>query len=331
MLRLTGSIALIISACLLSPAVNAQRSLAKDEKAYPSKPIRILVPFVAGGPTDAQARWAAQQIGAALGQQTVVDNRTGAGGILAVEVVAKSEPDGYTLLVGNAGPLSIAPSVRAKLPYDVLRDLTPVTLIAKTASCMCVHPGVPATTMQEFIAFAKTRPGKINYGSSGIGTVGHLAIELLSTRTGIKLNHVPYKGAAQIMIDQIAGNIELTSVQFASTAPFVKVGKLRALGVTSVSRSSLMPEIPTVAEQGLPGFEAGNWAGLLAPRGTSPKIIARIHGILKSRLTAPEAHRLFTEQGHELVGLGPEEFGVLLRSEIETWGKVAKAAGIPKE
>jgi tripartite-type tricarboxylate transporter receptor subunit TctC len=298
---------------------------------YPVKPVRIVAPFVAGGPTDMQARWTAQQLSAALGQPVVVENRTGAGGVLAADLVAKSAPDGYTLFLGNAGPLTIASSVRLQLPYDVAKDFAPVTLIAKTASCMCVHPSVPGKNLKEFIAIAKAQPGKINYGTSGVGTVGHLAIELLAARGGVRFTHVPYKGASQVVVDQIAGNIELTSLQFAATAPFVKQGRLRALGVTSGKRSALMPEVPTIAEQGMPGFEAVNWTGLLARKGTPPAIVSRLHEVLRTQLASPEAGKLFTEQGHEITALGPLDFERFIAAETGQWAKVVKAAGIPKE
>jgi len=319
----------VVLAALMALVVGAMAPSAAQN--YPVKTIRIIAPFVAGGPTDAQARWAAQQLNAALGQPVVVENRTGAGGVLAVEAVAKSAPDGYTLLMGNAGPLSIAASIRKQLPYDVMNDLVPITLLAKTASCMCVHPSVPAKNIREFITLAKSQPGKINYGTSGVGTVGHLAIELLAVHGGVKFTHIPYKGAAQVIVDQISGSIELTSLQFAATAPFIKQGRLRALGVTSAKRSSLIPEVPTIAEQGLPGYECVNWAGFLARRGTPPAIVNRISEILKTQLATPEAARLFTEQGHEIVASAPPDFDAFLRTEIAQWAKVVKAAGIPQE
>ncbi len=319
-----GSWAALVAACLLfQPVAYAQ--------AYPAKLVRIFAPFIAGGPVDIQARWAAQQLATALGQPFIVENRPGAGGILAADAVAKSAPDGYTLLIGNAGQLSIASSVRANLPYDVLQDFVPITLLAKTSSCLCVHPSLPVRGVKDFVALAKTRPGKINYGSSGVGVVGHLAIELLATRTGIQLTHVPYKGGALVIVDQIAGNIELSSLQLASTEPFVKQGKLRALGVTSATRAGLMPDVPTVAEQGLPGYECVNWAGILARRGTPAAVVGRIHEVLKGRLETPEARRIFTDQGHDIVVMGPADFDGFLRSEIVHWAKVVKAAGIPRE
>src|SRR5215212_355825 len=218
---------------------------------YPVKPVRIIIPFAPAGPTDNQARWAAQQLNAALGQTFIADNRPGAGGVPGTEVVVKSPPDGYTLLAGNPGPLTIAPTARVHVPYDTLRDLAPIVLIAKSASCLCAHPSLPVKGVKDFVAFAKTRPGRINYGTPGVGTVGHFATELFATSAGVKLNHVPYKGAAQYTVDLIAGNIEVAFNQFAIATPHVKQGKLRCLGVTSTERTPLLPDVGTVAEQGL--------------------------------------------------------------------------------
>ena len=281
---------LALSACALAGNCAAQN--------YPAKPLRIIVPFVAGGPTDIQARWAAQQLNAAFGQPVIVDNRGGAGGVPGTEAVVKSAPDGYTLLAGNPGPLTIAPTLNAKLPYDTLRDLAPITLIARTASCLCVHPSVPARRVKDFVALAKTRPGTINYGSPGVGTVGHLATELFATQAGIRLNHIPYKGAAQYTIDLIAGHIEFAIIQFAGCAPLLQQGKLRAIGATSRKRTPLLPDLPTVAEQGLAGFESYNWNGVLAPAGTPKSIIARIHEVLAKQLATPEGQESFAGQGH---------------------------------
>jgi len=211
------------------------------EQTYPAKPVRIIVPFAPAGPTDNQARWAAQQLNAAFSQTFIVDNRPGAGGMPGTEAVVKSAPDGYTLLAGNPGPLTIAPTARSQVPYDTLRDLAPIVLIAKSASCLCAHPSLPVKGVRDFIAFAKARPGTINYGTPGIGTVGHFATELFATSAGVKLNHVPYKGAAQYTVDLIAGNIELAINQFAIATPLVKQGKVRCLGVTSAERTPLLP------------------------------------------------------------------------------------------
>jgi tripartite-type tricarboxylate transporter receptor subunit TctC len=306
-------------------------ALGASAQNYPTKAIRIIVPFVPGGPTDIQARWAGQQLNAALGQPVIVENRGGAGGMPGTEAVVKSAPDGYTLLAGNPGPLTIAPSVRAKMPYDALRDLAPIFLIAKTASCLCVHPSLPVKGVKDFVALAKAQPGKINYGSPGVGTVGHLATELFATRAGIKLNHIPYKGAAQYTIDLIAGHIELAIIQFAGCAPLLQQGKLRAIGATSRQRSRLLPDLPTIAEQGITNFESYNWNGVLAPAGTPKPIVARIHDVLAKQLATPEGQELFLSQGHEPGGEGPEEYAAFIRAEIEKWAKVAKAAGIPKQ
>jgi len=275
---------------------------------YPAKAVRIIVPFAPGGPTDIQARWAGQQLNAALGQAFIIDNRGGAGGVPGTEMVVKAAPDGYTLLAGNPGPLTIAPSVRAQMPYDTLRDLAPIMLIARSASCICVHPSLPVKGVKDFTAFAKARPGKINYGSPGVGTVGHLATELFATQAGVKLNHVPYKGAALYTIDLLAGHIELAIIQFAGCAPLLQQGKLRALGATSQKRTPLLPDLPTIAEQGLAGFSSYNWNGMLAPAATPKAIVVRIHEILAMQLATPENQQLFIGQGHEPGGDTPEEY-----------------------
>lgn len=300
-------------------------------QAYPAKAIRIVVPFAPAGPTDTQARWVAQQLNAAFGQPVIVENRPGAGGVPGTEAVVKSAPDGYTLLAGNPGPLTIAPSARTQLPYDPLRDLAPVVLIARSASCLSAHPSLPAKGIREFTALAKAQPGRINYASPGIGTVGHFATELFATQAGVKLNHVPYKGAAQYLVDLLAGNIEVALAQFAQSAPLVKQGKLRCLGATSRTRSPLLPDTPTIAEQGLKDFESYNWNGVLAPATTPKPVIARIHEVLAKQLATAEARELYTGQGHEPGGIGPDEYAAFLKAETAKWAKVGKAAGIPKQ
>jgi tripartite-type tricarboxylate transporter receptor subunit TctC len=298
---------------------------------YPLKPIRFIVPFAPGGPTDTQARWAAQQMNAAFGQPVIVENRPGAGGVPGTETVVKSAPDGYTLLAGNPGPLTIAPSARAQLPYDPLRDLAPIVLIARSASCLSAHPSLPAKGIREFTALARAQPGRINFASPGVGTVGHFATELFATQAGVKLNHVPYKGAAQYLVDLLAGNIDVALAQFAQSAPLVKQGKLRCLGATSRARSPLLPDTPTIAEQGIRDFESYNWNGVLAPAATPRPIITRIHEVLAKQLATPEARELYTGQGHEPGGIGPEEYAAFLKSETVKWAGVGKAAGIPRQ
>lgn len=318
--------ALAVAACAFAAA-----SASTIAQTYPAKPVRIIIPFAPAGPTDNQARWAAQQLTVALGQTVIADNRPGAGGVPGTEMVVKSPPDGYVLLAGNPGPLTIAPAVRAQMPYDTLRDLAPIVLIAKSASCLCAHPSLPVKGVKDFIPFAKARPGRVNYGTPGVGTVGHLATELFATEAGVKLNHVPYKGAAQYTVDLLAGNIEVAINQFAIAAPLVKQGKVRCLGVTSLERTPLMPDVPTISEQGLKGFVSYNWNGLLAPAGTPRSVIVRVHEVVAKALKTPEARELYSNQGHEIGGLNPEEYAAFIKAETEKWARVAQKAGIPKQ
>ena len=300
-------------------------------QSYPAKPIRLIVPFPPGGPTDTHSRWAGQQLNAAFGQPVVVDNRAGAGGIIGTEAVAKAPPDGYTLLGGNPGPLTIAPHLRKQLGYDPVKDFAPITLIARSASCMCVHPSVPAKGLKDFIAIAKSSPGKINYATPGVGTVGHLAIENFATIAGIKMTHIPYKGAALYTVDLIAGNMDFAQIQIFQAVPYVRGGKLRCLAVTSVKRSPLLPEVATAQEQGVIGFSSYNWNGVLAPAGTPQPITERIHAVLAKPLTNPDTRKQMEALGYEVAGDGPAQYGAFIRAEIAKWGQVAKAAGLKPE
>ena len=322
-MKLAASLACVIFTLACAPGTWAQ--------GYPVKPIRLIVPLPPGGPTDTHSRWAAQQLNVAFGQPVVVENRAGAAGVIGTETVAKAAADGYTLLGGNPGPLTIAPSVRKQLGYDPIRDFAPITLIARSASCMCIHPSIPAKSLKEFIALAKASPGKINYATPGVGTVGHLAIESFATLAGIRMTHVPYKGAALYTMDLIAGNMDFAQIQIFQAAPHVRAGKLRALAVTAVVRSPLLPEVPTGAEQGLKGFSSYNWNGILAPTGTPKAIIDRIHAVLSKPLTNPEIRKQMETIGYEVSGDGPAEYAAFIKSEIEKWAKVAKAAGIQPE
>jgi tripartite-type tricarboxylate transporter receptor subunit TctC len=326
-------LALLFPLCALAVSAPgyAQSASTGSGQAYPVKPIRLIVPFPPGGPTDTHSRWAAQQLNVAFGQSVVVENRGGAGGIIGTEAVAKAPADGYTLLGGNPGPLTIAPSLRKQLGYDPVRDFQPITLIARNASAWCVHPSVPARNLKEFVALAKSKPGKINYATPGIGTVGHLAIENLATLTGMKLNHVPYKGAALYTVDLLAGNIDFAQIQIFQAAPYVRDGRLRALGVTAVKRSPLIPDVPTAQEQGLKGYSSYNWNGILAPAGTPRAIVDRLHGVLSKALSDPEMHKQMVAIGYEVAGDGPAEYAAFIKAETEHWGKIAKAAGIKPE
>jgi len=295
--------------------------------AYPNRTIRIVVPFPAGGPTDVQSRWAAQRLNQAWGQPVVVDNRPGAGGITGFDQVAKYAPDGYTLLGGNPGPLTVAPSIQTKMPYDTVRDLAPVVLLATASSMLCVHPSVPAKNVKELVALAKAQPGKINYASPGVGTVGHFASELFNSMAGTKMVHVPYKGAAQYVIDLLAGHIDAAFVQIAQGAPYVREGRLRALGVAKLQRAPQLPDVPTIDEQGLKGYQSLNWTGLLAPAGVPREIVTKLHAELATALKSGAGETL-TQTGFDIAALGPDEYAEFLRAETAKWAKVAKAAGI---
>jgi tripartite-type tricarboxylate transporter receptor subunit TctC len=296
---------------------------------YPNKPIRYIVPFGAGGPTDTQARWVAQKLNAAFGQTVIVDNRPAAGGVPGTAAVAKAPPDGYTLLAANPGPLTVAPAISLNVPYDTLRDFTPVTLVAKSPSVLIVHPALPAKNVKEFIAVAKSRPGKLNYGTPGVGTVGHLSTEALANLVGINVVHVPYKGGVnQYTIELISGYIDFASLQLFNVAPLVKQGKLRALGISSRERSPAMPELATLIEQGVK-FENYNWNGLLLPAKTPPAIVSRIQGVLTAAIR--ENREMFVSQGQEPGGESGEQFTEFLRAEIERYEKVARAANIAKQ
>jgi hypothetical protein len=295
---------------------------------YPNRPTKIIVPFVAGGPTDVQARWAAQQLNTVLGQTFIVENRVGGGGVPGVDQVVKSPADGYTLLAGNPGPLTVAPAIKTNMPYQTSKDLTPIMLIARTASCISIHPSVPANNLKEFVAYVKSNPEKVNYGSPGVGTVGHLSIELLSSLAGIKLNHIPYKGAAQYQNDLIAGHIQIAQVQLANCIPLLKQGKIKTIGITADKRNALLPDTPTIAEQGLTSFQSYNWNGILGPAGLPKSIVTKIHETLTKQLALKENQEIFLSQGFELSNFSPEEYGNFIQAETEKWARVAKIADI---
>jgi tripartite-type tricarboxylate transporter receptor subunit TctC len=313
---------------LLFIAIMPLHALAQD---YPNKPMRIIVPYPPGGASDVVARLIGQYMGETFRQPVVVENRAGAAGVIGTEAVAKAAADGYTLLGGNPGPLTIAPSLRKQLAYDPNRDFAPITLIARSASCMCAHPSLPAKGIREFVALAKASPGKINYATPGVGTVGHLAIEHFSTLAGIRMTHVPYKGAALYTVDLIAGNMDFAQIQIFQAVPYVRGGKLRALGVTAVARSALLPEVPTAEEQGVTGFSSYNWNGILAPAGTPRAVIERIHAVLAKPLTNPDTRKQMEAAGYEVAGDGPAEYAAFIRAETNKWAKVAKAAGLQPE
>ncbi|HMH19017.1 MAG TPA: tripartite tricarboxylate transporter substrate binding protein [Burkholderiales bacterium] len=311
-------------------AISTPQAVAAAD-AYPSKPIRFVVAFPPGGGTDIIARSIAQKLAERLAQQVVVDNRPGASGNIGTDIVAKSAPDGYTMLMGSAGPLAINASLFASMPFDPVRDLAPVTLAASTPNVLVVHPSLRATTVKELIALAKAKPGEINFASSGHGTPAHLAGELFDSMAGVKMIHVPYKGAAPALADLLGGQVQIMFSTMPPALPHVKDGKLRALAVTSLKRSPAMPELPTVDEAALPGFEANTWHGVLVPAGTPVPIIARLNREIVAILHLPDVVERLSGQGAEAQGSTPEEFAAYIKSETLKWAKVVRESGAKAE
>ena len=297
--------------------------------AFPVKPVRIVVPSSPGGGTDILARVLAQKMAESLGQQFVVENRPGAGQVIGIEAVARAAPDGYTLLMA-ASAIVIAEVIYAKPPYETLRDFAPVTLVASLPNILVVHPALPAKTVRELVALAKTRPGQLNYSSAGNGTSPHLSMELFRLMAGITLTHIPYKGTGPATVDLIAGQVQLSMPNVLTALPQIKGGKLRALGVTSTRRATGLPAIPAIAET-LPGYEAIQWYGLLAPAATPREIVARVQSEMARILMLPEVKERLAADGADAVGNRPEEFAAYIRAELAKWGKVVKTGGIKLE
>jgi tripartite-type tricarboxylate transporter receptor subunit TctC len=295
------AIAAVLSLATVSTVAHSQ--------AYPSKPIRFIVPFAPGGSTDLLARFLAQQLAAPLGQTVVVDNRAGAGGVVGAEMAARAPADGYTIVLGSAGPLTINPNIRDKTPYDTLRDFTPITLATVSPFTLVVHPTSPAKNVKELIALAKAKPGELNFGSAGNGSVGHFSTEQFMTLTGVKLVHVPYKGAGPAVTD-------------------LRSGKLRMLGVGTKQRSALAPEFPTIADEGVPGYDSATVFGVLAPAKTVPAVIARLNAEMVKILKSAEGKASLAARGLEAMGSTPEEYGAQIKDEFTRYGRIAKAAGI---
>jgi len=311
-----ASIVLCLSFCV--SAAHAQN--------YPTKPVRILVGFPPGGPTDIVARTIAPKLTEALGQTVVVDNRAGAGGVLATEQAAKAPPDGYTLLMGTIGGIAVAMSLIPNRGYDTLRDLAPITQAVTVTNLLVVHPSVPAKNVKELLAIARARPGKLNYASSGNGTVTHLAGELFKLMGKVDIVHVPFKGGAPALTALLSGEVDMSYENSLVVLPHVKAGKIRALAVTGRKRSQLMPELPTISESGLPGYEASGWYGLFAPAATPKAIIARVNAEAVKALHMPDVVRTLSSQGAEPIGNTPEEFTAFVKSEIEKWARLVKVA-----
>lgn len=307
----------------------AQPAAASSSTAatFPSKPIRLVVPFAAGGTTDILGRAAASELTKA-GMQAIVENRPGAGGNIGAEIVAKAAPDGHTLLVGTVGTHGINQSLYGRLPYDPIKDFAPVTLLALVPNVLVVHPSVPASNVKELLALAKSRPGKLNYASSGNGTSIHLSAELFKTMTGTFMTHIPYRGSAPALTDLVGGQADLMFDNLPSALPHIKSGKLRALAVTTDKPSPALPGVPTIAEAGpVKGYEASSWFGVLAPAGTPKDIVNKLQQTLSKALNSPEMREKLVGQGAEPVGDTPEHFAQHIQAETAKWAKVVKASG----
>ena len=296
-------------------------------QAYPAKPIHFIVPYPAGGPLDTVARLLGAKLSESTKQPVVVDNKPGAGGNIGADFVAKSAPDGYTILMGAVATHAINPTLYASIPYDPVRDFIPVTQVASTPNVLVVNPSVPASNVREFIAYAKANPGKLNFGSGSTGSAGHLAGELFDTMAGVKMVHVPYKGAGPAMQDLIGGQIQLMFDNLASSLGQIKAGRVKALAVTTARRTALAPELPTIAESGLPGFDISTWFGIFLPAKTPQPIVDKLHSEFTRALAAPDVREKMLQLGAEPVGNRPEEFAAFIKSEADKYAKLVKASG----
>ncbi len=294
---------------------------------YPSKPIRIVIGFPPGGATDILSRDFAARLGDELKQQVIIENKPGAGGTIGADQVAKAAPDGYTLTIGTSSNHAIAVSLYKKLPYDPVKDFAPITMLAVSQNVIVINPAIPANNVKELIAYAKSNPGKVNFGSSGNGTISHLTGEMFNTLNGTQITHIPYKGSAFVFPDLISGQISMMFDSTVSIAPLLKSGKVKPLAVTGAKRSKLMPELPTVAEASNPGFESSNWFGFFAPAGTPKDVVARLHAASAKVLSVSELQQRFAAQGAEVVANTPDDALAMLKTDIVKWADVAKRSG----
>jgi len=309
----------VAAACLVSPAL---------AQSYPTKPVRLIVPFAAGGATDFVARTVAVKLTEVLGQTVVVDNRGGAAGVIGMEVVAKSVPDGYTLVLGSNGPLAINPSLYPKLSYDVARDFAPVSMVTVLPFLLVVHPTLPVKNVKELVAVAKARPGELNYGSPGSGTTTHLATEFLKSATGMRITHVAYKGVAAAATDLMSGQVQILSGDLSTLPPHVKAGKMRPIAVTSARRSAALSDVPIIAESGVQGFEASGWMGLLAPAATPAHVLQKLNEGTAKALAAADARNRLAALGGDVAATSPEQFASFIRIENAKWGKLIRALAL---
>ncbi|MEI7678494.1 MAG: tripartite tricarboxylate transporter substrate binding protein [Betaproteobacteria bacterium] len=317
-----GPIAALVLLALASTA---------DAQSWPAKPIRIISPYPPAGANDLLARIIAPKLSEQLGQPVVVENRAGATGNIGAELVAKAPADGYTLLMGQAGNLTINISLMAKIPFDPVRDFSPVTMVASTPNVLVVHPSLPVRTVKDLIALAKAKPGQINYATSGIGSPGHLAAELLNKSAGIRLVHIPYKGAAPALLDVVAGNAHLYFTSAVSAQPFIPSGRLRMVAVASAKRSPSLPEVPTVAEAGFPEFDVSSWWGVVAPASTPREVVMRLQTEIHRVIALPEIRAKLAEQGLDIATNTPEQFAAYIKSETAKWAKLIREVGVKPE
>lgn len=299
-------------------------------QSFPAKPVRIVVPYAAGGPYDDIARTLGQRLTEIWGQAVIVENRGGAGGNIGAEVVAKAAPDGYTVLLGNAGPITVNPTLFKKLPYDAQRDLAPVGMVNASRMVLSVHPSLPAKNARELVVLARARPGQLNYGSSGVGNLQHLGMELLQIQGGVKMNHVPYKGAAPAFVDLIAGQVDAMFANIVGTMPHVRTGRVRAIGVSSAARSPMLPEVPSVGEF-FKGFDIPTWSGIFVPTGVPREIVAKLNSDLVKVLQRADVKERFVSQGSDATPSTPEALAEHVRKETAMYAGVIKAAKISSE
>jgi len=319
-----------LAVMLVSSLVGAPMGAAVAQN-YPSKPIRLIIPFTAGGGTDLVARSIAQRLSELIAQPVIPDNRAGAAGTIGAEFVAKAPPDGYTLLMGTPGPLTINPNLRAKMPYDALKDFAPISLATISPFVLVVHPSIPAKTVKELIGIARSKPGQLNFGSSGQGSVGHLATEQFKALAKIDLLHVPYKGSTPAMNDLLGGQLDLMMENQPVVLPHIGTGRVRGLAVGTVQRSSLLPQLPTMREAGVPDYEMSTAFGVLAPARTPEVIVARLHKEIAGLLTSAEIKDRLAKQGLESVGSTPEQYAAHLRAESARYAQLVKLVGIKLE
>lgn len=313
-----------LAASLLLPGAACAQGLAEP---YPARPVRVVVGLAPGGATDIQTRLFAQKLSESFNRPFVVENRTGAGGTVAYAQVAKSPPDGYTLL-GVAGGYTITPAVYTKLPYDPVKDFAPISLVVQAPFLLLTHPSLPVTTVKDLLALARAKPGMLDCASAGHGTSTHMAFELLRTLTGVKITHVPYKGTGQALVDAMAGQVHMLFGNVLSSLTHVRAGRLRTLGVTTAKRSTVLPDLPTLAESGVPGYENSTWHGWLAPAGTPPAILNRLNAELVKSTRAPDVVERLAPDGGEPVGSTPEQFARYIVTDMARWSKLVKETGI---